>query len=151
MTAPKVVILGAGFGGLTAARSLVKHADVLLIDQHNYQTFLPLLYQVSTAGLAADHVAYPIRGALRKTNVKFRMGSPAKLDPAKNLLTLTDGFKINYDHLVVAMGSTTADFGVPGVNEFALGMKTVSEALNNLVVATSFIAHMEHADCTAAN
>lgn len=129
MTTPKVVILGAGFGGLTAARALVKHADVLLIDQHNYQTFLPLLYQVSTAGLAADHVAYPIRGALRKTNVKFRMGSPAKLDPTKNLLTLTDGFEINYDHLVVAMGSTTADFGVPGVTEFALGMKTVSEAL----------------------
>lgn len=130
MTAPKVVILGAGFGGLTAARALAKHADVLLIDQHNYQTFLPLLYQVSTAGLAADHVAYPIRGALRKTNVKFRMGSPAKLDSTKNFLTLTDGFEINYDHLVVAMGSTTSDFGVPGVTEFALGMKTVTEALN---------------------
>ena len=130
MTTPKVVILGAGFGGLTAARALAKHSEVLLIDQHNYQTFLPLLYQVSTAGLAADHVAYPIRGALRKTNVKFRMGSPAKLDATKNLLTLTDGFEINYDHLVVALGSTTADFGVPGVSEFAQGMKTVSEALN---------------------
>ncbi len=74
MSRPKVVILGAGFGGLTAARSLDRIADVTLVDRHNFQTFLPLLYQVSTAGLAADHVAYPIRGALRKTKVKFRMG-----------------------------------------------------------------------------
>lgn len=130
MTTPKVVILGAGFGGLTAARALDKEAQVLLIDQHNYQTFLPLLYQVSTAGLAADHVAYPIRGALRKTNVKFRMGSPSAIDHQNNTITLSDGFQIEYDHLVIALGSTTADFGVPGVTEYAMGMKTVSEALN---------------------
>lgn len=65
---PKVVILGGGFGGLTAARALDSFADVTLIDRHNFQTFLPLLYQVSTAGLAGDHVAYPIRGALRKNS-----------------------------------------------------------------------------------
>ena len=65
MSRPKVVILGAGFGGLTAARSLDAIADVTLVDRHNFQTFLPLLYQVSTAGLAADHVAYPVRGALQ--------------------------------------------------------------------------------------
>lgn len=126
---PKVVILGAGFGGLTAARSLSKHADVTLIDRHNFQTFLPLLYQVSTAGLAADHVAYPIRGALRKTNVQFRMGTPEKLNPAANELTLADGGVIKYDHLVIALGSTTSDFGIPGVAENAFGMKTVGEAL----------------------
>ena len=130
MTAPKVVILGAGFGGLTAARALDKDAQVLLIDQHNYQTFLPLLYQVSTAGLAADHVAYPIRGALRKTNVQFRMGSPEAIDHQNSTITFSDGFEIKYDHLVIALGSTTADFGVPGVTEYAMGMKTVSEALN---------------------
>ncbi len=129
MGLPNVVILGAGFGGLTAARALSKHAQVTLIDRHNFQTFLPLLYQVSTAGLAADHVAYPIRGALRKTNVQFRMGTPEKLDSAANELTLTDGQVIKYDHLVIAMGSTTADFGIAGVKENALGMKTVGEAL----------------------
>ncbi|MFM1778741.1 MAG: hypothetical protein RL741_1359 [Actinomycetota bacterium] len=129
MALPKVVILGAGFGGLTAARAMTKFADVTLIDRHNFQTFLPLLYQVSTAGLAADHVAYPIRGALRKTNVAFRMGTPEKLDPTKNELTLTDGHVVKYDHLVIAMGSTTADFGIPGVAQNARGMKTVSEAL----------------------
>ena len=129
MATPKVVILGAGFGGLTAARALSKHAQVTLIDRHNFQTFLPLLYQVSTAGLAADHVAYPIRGALRKTNVQFRMGTPEKLNAATNELTLSDGQVVEYDHLVIAMGSTTADFGIAGVKENALGMKTVGEAL----------------------
>jgi NADH dehydrogenase len=88
-----------------------------------------LLYQVSTAGLAADHVAYPIRGALRKTDVQFRMGTPANLNAAKNELTLSDGHVVSYDHLIIALGSTTADFGVPGVKENALGMKTVGEAL----------------------
>ena len=126
---PHVVVLGAGFGGLTAARSLQKHADVTLIDKHNFQTFLPLLYQVATAGLAADHVAYPIRGALRKTNIKFKMGEPKSLDSAKNEITFLDGTSLTYDHLVVALGSTTADFGIKGVAEFALGMKTVAEAM----------------------
>jgi NADH dehydrogenase len=129
MAMPKVVILGAGFGGLTAARALSKHAEVILIDRHNFQTFLPLLYQVSTAGLAADHVAYPIRGALRKTNVQFRMGTPEKLNASASELTLADGHVVKYDHLVIALGSTTSDFGIPGVKENALGMKTVGEAL----------------------
>ena len=129
MAMPKVVILGAGFGGLTAARALSKQAEVVLIDRHNFQTFLPLLYQVSTAGLAADHVAYPIRGALRKTNVQFRMGIPEKLNAAASELTLADGHVVKYDHLVIALGSTTADFGIPGVKENALGMKSVGEAL----------------------
>ena len=129
MGLPHVVILGAGFGGLTAARALSKDAQVTLIDRHNFQTFLPLLYQVSTAGLAADHVAYPIRGALRKTNVQFRMGTPKNLNASANELILDDGEVVKYDHLVIAMGSTTADFGITGVKENALGMKTVGEAL----------------------
>lgn len=74
MNRPKVVILGAGFGGLTAAKALDRVADVTLVDRHNFQTFLPLLYQVSTAGLAADHIAHPIRGALRKTKIKVPNG-----------------------------------------------------------------------------
>jgi len=126
---PKVVILGGGFGGLAAARALYKTAEVTVVDRHNYQTFLPLLYQVSTAGLAADHVAYPIRGALRKTSVKFRMGSPLSIDHKNKEVKLDSSEVLQFDHLIVALGSTTADFGIPGVNEFTLGMKSVHEAL----------------------
>jgi NADH dehydrogenase len=126
---PKVVILGGGFGGLAAARALYKTAEVTVVDRHNYQTFLPLLYQVSTAGLAADHVAYPIRGALRKTSVKFRMGSPLAIDHKNKEVKLDSLDVLKFDHLIVALGSTTADFGIPGVTEFTLGMKSVNEAL----------------------
>ena len=129
MNKPKVVILGGGFGGLAAARALHKTADVTVVDRHNYQTFLPLLYQVSTAGLAADHVAYPIRGALRKTPVKFRMGSPIAIDHKNKEVKLDSSELLKFDPLIVALGSVTADFGIPGVKEFTLGMKTVSEAL----------------------
>lgn len=128
-TRPRVVILGAGFGGLTAAKALAKEADVTVVDRHNFQTFLPLLYQVATAGLAADHVAHPVRGALRKSGVKFRMGSPISVDHKNKSVKLDSSEVLEFDHLVVALGSATADFGVAGVNEHALGMKSVHEAI----------------------
>ena len=126
---PRVVILGAGFGGLTAARAMVNDAHVTLVDRHNFQTFLPLLYQVSTAGLAADHVAHPIRGALRKTGVQFRMGSPISVDHKNKTIKLDSSEVLEFDQLIVALGSATADFGIPGVTEHALGMKSVNEAI----------------------
>jgi NADH dehydrogenase len=126
---PRVVILGAGFGGLNAARALAGKAEVTVVDRHNFQTFLPLLYQVSTAGLAADHVVAPIRGALRKTNVKFRMGSPISIDHKNKNVKLDSSEVLEFDHLIIAMGSVTADFGVPGVAEHGLGMKSVHEAI----------------------
>ena len=129
MSRPKVVILGAGFGGLTAARALDSSADVTLVDRHNFQTFLPLLYQVSTAGLAADHIAYPIRGALRKTKVSFRMGSPIAIDHKNKSVKLDSSEVLPFDYLIIALGSATNDFGVTGVAEHALGMKSVTEAL----------------------
>jgi NADH dehydrogenase len=128
-TKPRVVILGAGFGGLSAALALGDDAEVMVVDRHNYQTFLPLLYQVSTAGLAADHVVSPIRGALRKTNIKFRMGSPISVDHKNKTVKLDSSEVLEFDHLIVAMGSVTADFGVPGVTEHGLGMKSVHEAI----------------------
>jgi NADH:ubiquinone reductase (H+-translocating) len=126
---PRVVILGAGFGGLTAARAMAETADVTVVDRHNFQTFLPLLYQVSTAGLAADHVAHPIRGALRKTGVQFRMGSPISVDHKNKTIKLDSSEVLPFDQLIVALGSATADFGIPGVTEHALGMKSVNEAI----------------------
>ena len=128
-TRPRVVILGAGFGGLTAAKALSKDADVTVVDRHNFQTFLPLLYQVATAGLAADHVAHPVRGALRKSGVKFRMGSPIAVDHKNKSVKLDSSETLEFDHLVVALGSATADFGVKGVTDIALGMKSVHEAI----------------------
>lgn len=128
-TRPRVVILGAGFGGLGAAKALAGKADVTLVDRHNFQTFLPLLYQVSTAGLAADHVVHPVRGALRDTGIKFRMGSPISVDHKNKSVKLDSSETLEFDHLIVALGSSTADFGVPGVSEHGLGMKSVHEAL----------------------
>ena len=95
---PRVVILGAGFGGLTAAKAMADFADVTVIDRHNFQTFLPLLYQVSTAGLAADHVAHPIRSALRKTNVKFRMASPIFIDHKNKSVKLDSSEVLDFDY-----------------------------------------------------
>ena len=104
-------------------------AEVTLVDRHNFQTFLPLLYQVATAGLAADHVAYPIRGALRKTDIAFRMGSPISIDHRNKEVKLDSSEVLSFDHLIVALGSATADFGIRGVSENALGMKSVAEAI----------------------
>ena len=126
---PRVVILGAGFGGLTAAKAMADIAHVTVVDRHNFQTFLPLLYQVSTAGLAADHVAHPIRGALRKTGIQFRMGSPISIDHKNRTIKLDSSEVLAFDQLIVALGSVTADFSIPGVAQYALGMKSVSEAL----------------------
>jgi NADH dehydrogenase len=109
---------------------MAKDADVTLVDRHNFQTFLPLLYQVSTAGLAADHVVHPVRGALRKSGVKFRMGSPLSVDHKNKTVKLDSSEVLEFDHLVVALGSSTADFGVPGVTEYGMGMKSVHEAIN---------------------
>jgi len=90
---------------------------------------LPLLYQVSTASLAADHIAYPIRGALRKSGAKFRMGTPISVDHKNKTVKLDSSEVLHFDHLIVSMGSATTDFGIPGVEEFALGMKNIHEAL----------------------
>ena len=140
MKKPKVVILGAGFAGLTAARALDKSCDVLLVDKNNFQTFLPLLYQVSTAGLAADHIAYPIRSALRKTNIKFRLGTPISINHKSKTIKLDSSEEFAFDFLIVALGSVTNDFGIPGVEQHALGMKSMQEALH---IRSTILRHFE--------
>ncbi len=129
MAKPRVVILGGGFGGLAAAEALGRDAEITVVDRNNFQTFLPLLYQVSTAGIAADHIAYPIRGALRKTGGRFHMGSPISVDHKNKTVKLDSSEVLPFDHLIVALGSVTADFGIPGVLEFSLGMKSIHESL----------------------
>jgi NADH dehydrogenase len=132
---PHVVIIGAGFGGLATARGLLGAAvDVTLLDANNFHTFQPLLYQVATAGLDAESVAYAVRGSVRgrrrrPSNVRVRMARVAAVDAAAREVSLADGERIGYDVLVVATGAVSHDFGIPGVVEHTLPLKHLEDAL----------------------
>ena len=123
-----VLILGAGFAGLTCARELSGRDDVsvTVIDRNPYQVFAPLLYQVATGGLPEDDIAYPVRAAI--PDVDFRRGNVVKIVPESRTVRLEDGSVLSYDQLVLAVGSTGTTFGIPGVKENALQMKTIPEA-----------------------
>jgi NADH:ubiquinone reductase (H+-translocating) len=127
---PRVIVVGGGFGGLAAAKHLArKPVEVVIIDQHNFHTFQPLLYQVATAGLEPADVAYPVRTIFRRAhNVTFRHGRVTDVDVEARKLTLSDGTKLDYDYLVVASGATTMFYGVPGASEHALPLYTLADA-----------------------
>lgn len=127
-TKERVVIIGAGFGGLTCARELVKKGgfSVTVIDRHPYQLFAPLLYQVATGGLPEDDIAYPVRAAI--PGVDFRRGDVVHVSPTARTVRMADGHVIEFDKLVLAMGSTGTTFGIPGVEEHALQMKDIKQA-----------------------
>jgi len=128
----RVVVVGAGFGGLSLAKAL-KGADVdlTIVDRNNFHTFQPLLYQVATAGLGADDVAHAVRGIFhRRDDVTFRLATVTGIDhDAHELHVDGDGRSIPYDTLVLAAGASTNTFGVPGVDEHAFAMKTLPEAI----------------------
>ncbi|MBC8099382.1 MAG: NAD(P)/FAD-dependent oxidoreductase [Armatimonadetes bacterium] len=132
---PKVVIIGAGFGGLQTALGLVNQAvDVLLIDRNNYHLFTPLLYQVATCGLDPSDIAYPVRGIVRKQrNLQFRLGEVTAIDPDSRAITIReasgDVHIEPYDYLVIASGSTNNYFGNPDIQKHGFGMKDLDEAL----------------------
>jgi len=127
---PRVVIIGAGFGGLWAARILARgNVDVLVIDRNNYHTFLALLYQVAAAELEAEDIAYPIRSIFWKLpNVDFTLAHARRI-ALQNRIIETDGESISYDYLIFATGSITSSFGLPGVAENAYCLKTLEEAV----------------------
>jgi NADH dehydrogenase len=127
---PRVVILGAGFGGLAAARALRGvPVDVVLVDQHNYHLFQPLLYQVATALLDPSEIAYPVRAALRRhRNVDFRLARVTGVDLERRRLATTGG-ELAYDHLVVSAGAVNNFFGLTSVEEHTHGLKSLGEAL----------------------
>ncbi len=127
---PKVVIIGGGFGGLWAARTLAnKPVDVVVIDRNNYHTFLALLYQVAAAELSAEDIAYPVRSVFSKIpNIDFILAHTRRID-LQNRQIETDGETVSYDYLILANGSVTATFGVPGVEEHAYFLKTLEEAV----------------------
>ncbi|HXH81568.1 MAG TPA: NAD(P)/FAD-dependent oxidoreductase, partial [Candidatus Tectomicrobia bacterium] len=126
---PRVVIVGAGFAGLAAAKALRgKDADVLLVDRQNYHTFLPLLYEVAAAGLEPDDIAQPVRAILRGApNIRFLMASVEGIDRAARTVR-TSVRDVSYDYLVLAPGSVTNYFGLDSVAGRALGLKDLHEA-----------------------
>lgn len=128
---PRVVIIGCGFGGVSLVKELEKKPfQVVMLDKRNYHTFQPLLYQVSTSGLEPDSIAYPIRKILKKNkDAYFRMAEVKQIDDKKQLVQTNIG-DITYDYLVIATGSKTNFFGNKSVEENAIWMKTVPQALN---------------------
>ena len=127
---PSVLIVGGGFAGLQAAKQLAGAAvDVTIVDTHNFHTFLPLLYQVATAGLEPADVAYPIRTIFGKaSNITFRHGTVRHIDHAAKTVTLAGGDVLSFDHLVLASGATAAYFGIPGAKEHAFPLYTLANA-----------------------
>jgi NADH dehydrogenase len=125
-----VVIVGAGFGGLRAARTLAKApVDVVLLDRNNYHLFQPLLYQVGAAALPPAEIAYPIRSIVRRQrNLAFRVAVVLGCDMERRVVTTSRG-EVPFDALIVAAGAATNDFGLPGVARHAFGLKSLPDAL----------------------
>jgi NADH dehydrogenase len=137
---PRVVIVGSGFGGLNAATRLAPApVDITVVDRDNYHGFWPLLYQVATAGLGADDIAHPIRGIYdRHPNISVRLGSVSGVDLEHRMVEIDGDPALPYDFLILAAGSSTSDFGIPGVEEHAYPLKTLPDAvrLRNHVLTT---------------
>src|ERR1044071_7999236 len=128
---PHVVIFGAGFGGLGVAEQL-DHVpvEVTLIDQHNYHTFQPLLYQVATSLLNAEDVGAPVRSLFRhQENVNFRLATVTGIDVPGRKIQIDDGEEITFDYLVLAAGATVNYFGTPGAAEHAFPLYTLMNAV----------------------
>ena len=130
MKRPRVVVIGAGFGGIAAAHELARDpVDITIVDRNNFHTFQPLLYQVATAGLNSADVAFPVRAIFRRQpNVTFRKASVQGVDWERATLAVDEGSDIGFDHLVVAAGATTNTFGVDGA-EHALPLYSLRDAV----------------------
>ena len=127
---PRVVIVGAGFGGLNAAQALAKApVQITVIDRQNFHTFQPLLYQVATAGLSPGEIAAPIRSILRShKNIEVLMAEVTRFDLNRRTVQTSD-FDIPYDYLIVAAGATHSYFGHDEWEPYAPGLKTIEDAL----------------------
>lgn len=123
--------MGAGFGGLKAARELSSlPVQVCLVDQNNYHTFQPLLYQVATAGLSPEEIAHNIRGIFHsQRNYSFRLGKVTGVNWDAGVVLLDNGLTEKFDYLILAAGSETSDFGVEGVRQYSFPLKSIEDAV----------------------
>ena len=142
----QIVIVGAGFGGLWAARALARApVTVTLVDKNNYHGFWPLLYQVAAAELEAEQIGYPIRRILRsRRNVSFVLGRVEELDlQAKTLRT--ESQTMSYDYLILALGSSSTFFNIPGADTYTFPLKTMEDgiALRNHILRCFEMAAQE--------
>ena len=130
VTRPKVVVIGAGFAGINAAKALAKApVDVTVVDRKNHHTFQPLLYQVALAVLSPAEIASPVRTVLRRArNTEVLLGEVSGFD-LENRLVRLDGLELPYDYLIVAAGATHAYFGHPEWEAIAPGLKTLEDAI----------------------
>lgn len=128
---PRIVIIGGGFAGINLAKALInKKVQVVLLDKHNYHTFQPLLYQVSSSGLEPDSIAYPLRKIIKKgNNTFFRLANVEHIDPNKSIIQTSIG-SLSYDYLVIATGTRTNFFGNKAIEANSMPMKSVPQALN---------------------
>src|SRR5438093_8305874 len=128
-SAHRVVIIGGGFGGLTAARGLRRAPlHITLVDRRNFHLFQPLLYQVATGSLSPANIAAPLRAVLRRQrNTRVLLGEVVDIDTANRRVVLADG-EVPYDILVLATGSTHHYFGRPEWEPLAPGLKTIEDA-----------------------
>jgi NADH:ubiquinone reductase (H+-translocating) len=128
---PHVVVVGAGFGGLSATEELSKEGfRVTLLDRFPYNTFQPLLYQVATGGLNPGDVTYALRFfAARHEGVRFRCAEVVAIDHDQQEVICDDGVRVGFDYLVIGNGITTNHFGIPGAEEYTMSMYTRAEAL----------------------
>jgi len=128
---PRIVIIGGGFAGISLAKKLSKQeVQVVLLDKHNYHTFQPLLYQVSTGGLEPDSIAYPIRKILKDfPNFHFRLAHVNEIDTINNKV-ISDIGELKFDYLVIASGSKTNYFGNAEIEKNSMAMKTIPQSLN---------------------
>lgn len=126
-----IIIIGAGFGGIQAAKLLANTAaQITIIDKHNYHLFQPLLYQVATAGLSEKDIACPIRTIFRdQKNIEFHMDEVIDIDLADNRVITITGHQIPFDYLVVATGSTNNFFGMESLAKNALCVKTLGQSV----------------------
>ncbi len=131
MARKKVVIIGAGFGGLNVAKALKKtNFEISVIDKTNHHLFQPLLYQVASAALSPGEIGIPIREILRKQeNTTVLMGDVVQIDKNKRMIVLANGDTIDYDYLVLAVGARHSYFGNDAWEKYAPGLKTIKDAL----------------------